>query len=202
MSGDIEEEDDNDSIKIILIGEMATGKTSLINVYFGLNFRNMLDSTFSPSVSQKELKIGDKSYIIHMWDTAGQEKYRAMTKIFLKGSQIVIFVYDVTDEFTFTELGYWVKTIEEILGKEPQLAVVGNKIDLFEKQVVSKERGKKYANEIGAMFCETSAKEDAKGFEGFIEDLVKEFLNKKGYFKNEGQKLTNSKEKQKKKCPC
>ena len=201
MSDDLEE-GDNDSIKVILIGEMATGKTSLINVYFGLNFRKMLDSTFSPSVSQKELKIGDKSYIIHMWDTAGQEKYRSMTKIFVKESQIVIFVYDVTDEYTFTELGYWVKTIEEILGKEPQLAVVGNKIDLFEKQVVSKERGKTYANQIGAMFCETSAKEDAKGFGGFVDNLVKEFLNKKGYFKNEGQKLTNAKVKKKKKCPC
>ena len=201
MSEDLEE-NDNDSIKIILIGEVGTGKTSLINVYFDLKFRPLLDSTFSPSVSQKELKFGDKTYIIHMWDTAGQEKYRSMTKIFLKGSQIVIFVYDVTDEYTFKELGYWVKTIEEILENEPQLAVVGNKIDLFEKQVVSKERGKQYANQIGAMFCETSAKEDPKGFAGFIENLVKEFLNKKGYFKKEGQKLTNTKERQKKKCPC
>ena len=202
MSKSLEEEDGENSIKVILVGEMATGKTSLIYAYFDLHYISNPDSTIAPSVSQKELEIGGKTFIVHMWDTAGQEKYRAMTKLFLKDSKIVIFVYDVTDEYTFTELDFWVKTIEEVLGKEPQLAVVGNKIDLFENQVVTKERGKNFANQIGAMFCESSAKENPKGFSKFIEQLIEEYLNKKKvYSKSETQSLAKVKKKQKK-CPC
>ena len=124
-----------------------------------------------------------------------------MTKIFIKGTQIVIFVYDVTEEFTFTELDFWVKTVEEVLGKGPQLAVVGNKIDLVDKQVVDKEKGEEYANKIGAMFYETSAKEDSKGFQNFILQLTEEFINKKGYIKKSGEKLSK-KEKKSKGCSC
>ena len=199
MSDDLDEKDD--SIKIVLLGEVATGKTSLINVYFGLSFETELQTTLTPSVSQKGLQINGNSYQIHIWDTAGQEKYRAMTKMFIKGTQIVIFVYDVTEEFTFTELDFWVKTVEEVLGKGPQLAVVGNKIDLVDKQVVDKEKGEEYANKIGAMFYETSAKEDSKGFQNFILQLTEEFINKKGYIKKSGEKLSK-KEKKSKGCSC
>ena len=93
------------------------------------------------------------------------------------------------------------KTVEEVLGKGPQLAVVGNKIDLVDKQVVDKEKGEEYANKIGAMFYETSAKEDSKGFQNFILQLTEEFINKKGYIKKSGEKLSK-KEKKSKGCSC
>ena len=203
MSEDLEEKE-NDYIKIVLIGEMYTGKTSLINVYFGLEFTKDIPSTLSPSVSQKELKIKGTPYIIHMWDTAGQEKYRSMTKIFIKGAQIVIFVYDITNESTFKQLDeFWVKSVEEILGQEPVLAVVGNKIDLFEKQEVKKERAEAYAKKIGALFYESSAKADPKGFQNFINILIEELLWKKGIIKREGTQIsTKTIKKNRPKCPC
>ena len=201
MSEDLEEKE-SDFIKIVLIGEMYTGKTSLINVYFGLEFCNDLPSTLSPSVSQKELKFHGVPYIIHMWDTAGQEKYRSMTKIFIKGAQIVIFVYDITNESTFEKLGFWVKSVEDILGKDPILAVIGNKIDLFEKQEVLKVKGEAYAKEIGALFYESSAKDDPKGFQNFINVLIEELLEKKGVVKRKGDQLSTRTLKTPKKCHC
>ena len=201
MSEDLEEKE-SDFIKIVLIGEMYTGKTSLINVYFGLEFSNDLPSTLSPSVSQKELKFHGVPYIIHMWDTAGQEKYRSMTKIFIKGAQIVIFVYDITNESTFEKLGFWVKSVEDILGKDPILAVIGNKIDLFEKQEVLKVKGEAYAKEIGALFYESSAKDDPKGFQNFINVLIEELLEKKGVVKRKGDQLSTRTLKTPKKCHC
>ena len=201
MSEDLDEKE-NDFIKIVLIGEMYTGKTSLINVYFGLEFSNDLPSTLSPSVSQKELKFNGVPYIIHMWDTAGQEKYRSMTKIFIKGAQIVIFVYDITNESTFEKLGFWVKSVEDILGKDPILAVIGNKIDLFEKQEVFKVKGEAYAKEIGALFYESSAKDDPKGFQNFISVLIEELLEKKGVVKRKGDQLSTRTLKKPKGCSC
>ena len=201
MSEDLDEKE-NDFIKIVLIGEMYTGKTSLINVYFGLEFSNDLPSTLSPSVSQKELKFHGVPYIIHMWDTAGQEKYRSMTKIFIKGAQIVIFVYDITNESTFEKLGFWVKSVEDILGKDPILAVIGNKIDLFEKQEVLKVKGEAYAKEIGALFYESSAKDDPKGFQNFISVLIEELLEKKGVVKRKGDQLSTRTLKKPKGCSC
>ena len=201
MSEDLDEKE-NDFIKIVLIGEMYTGKTSLINVYFGLEFSNDLPSTLSPSVSQKELKFHGVPYIIHMWDTAGQEKYRSMTKIFIKGAQIVIFVYDITNESTFEKLGFWVKSVEDILGKDPILAVIGNKIDLFEKQEVFKVKGEAYAKEIGALFYESSAKDDPKGFHNFISVLIEELLEKKGVVKRKGDQLSTRTLKKPKGCSC
>ena len=196
------EEKENDFIKIVLIGEMFTGKTSLINVYFDLEFTNDIPSTLSPSVSQKELKFNGTSYIIHMWDTAGQEKYRSMTKIFIKGAQIVIFVYDITNESTFEKLGFWVNSVEEILGKEPILGVVGNKIDLFEKQEVFKKNGEAFANGIGAKFFESSAKDDPKGFQDFISLLIEDFLEKKGVVKRKGDQLSTKTISKRPKCHC
>ena len=201
MSEDLEEKE-NDFIKIVLIGEMFTGKTSLINVYFGLEFSNDIPSTLSPSVSQKELTFNETPYIIHMWDTAGQEKYRSMTKIFIKGAQIVIFVYDITNESTFEKLSFWVGSVEEILGKEPILAVVGNKIDLFEKQEVPKKKGEAYANKIGALFYESSAKVDPKGFQNFISLLIEELLEKKGVVKRKGDQISLSTKAMTKKSKC
>ncbi len=173
------EEHDNQYIKIILIGETGTGKTNLINVYFDMNFNPEINTTFLPESKSKEIKIQGTKFLINIWDTADQEKYRSMTKIFLKGAKIVILVYDITERDSFNELNFWVKQVQEILGKEPILGLAGNKIDLFDKQVVTSKEGKEYAKEIGALFRETSAKEDAEGFKNFLDELFEEFLIKK-----------------------
>ena len=191
-----------DAIKIVLLGETGTGKTNLINVYFGFQFSSNSAASLTPESYQKELTIDKKKYLINIWDTAGQEQYRSMTKIFIKGAKIIIFVYDITMPDTFKELDYWVKNVEDLLGNGVVFGLVGNKIDLYEKQEVQQEQGEKYATEIGALFCETSAKDDAKGFRDFVKQLVEEYLIQNGEIKKEGDNI-NLKEKPKnEKCSC
>ena len=114
-------------------------------------------------------------------DTAGQEKYRSINKIFIKASKIVIFIYDVTNENSFFDLkAFWVDYAEKILGERIIVGIVGNKIDLLEKIQVSTEKGKDYAEEIGAAFLETSAKEFPTGIVDFINKLVKDYIDNYG----------------------
>ena len=172
--------EDSENIKIIIIGEMGTGKTNLINAYFDKPFNKDNFTTTAPEFFQKELKVDGCNCLVGLWDTAGQEKYRSLSKVIMNGSKIVVLVYDVTNKKTFEELNFWVKSVEEVLGKDPILGIAANKIDLFEEQVVEKEEGEKYANDIGALFAETSAKEDQKGFQDFIYKLLQKYIQKNG----------------------
>ena len=190
-------------IKVILLGESRVGKTCLINAYFGRQFRANTLFTTIPESENKIIEINEKKYLIELFDTAGQEKYRSMNNIFIKGSKVVIFVYDVTEEKTFIELDYWIKTTKEILAKDAIYGIAGNKADLVEEIKIPNEKGKKYAEENGAKFCETSAKEDSKGFQSFLNKLIQEYIetniDKISNEKN-GKKLSSKNNKKKKKC--
>ena len=134
-----EEEEDEDDLKVILIGESGTGKTSLINTSIGLEFQDKLETTHSSSIIQKKLEIDDKIYIINLWDTIGQEQYRSLTKIFMKGAKIVIFVYYITSYFSFKQLDFWFANTKEVLGEKPILGIIGNKSDLYIREEVKEE---------------------------------------------------------------
>ena len=172
------EEDKANSIKIILVGDSGTGKTNLIAVSAGMEFNSNSLTTTSCSYVQKIINKEGKDYKVNLWDTIGQEKYRSLTKIFLKDSKIVIFVYDITNRETFESLVFWKKIIDEVLGNEPIFGVVGNKMDLYYEEKVKEEEGEEYANSIGAKFLLTSAKNDSKGFNKFIEQMLEEYLSK------------------------
>ena len=119
-----------------------------------------------------------------MWDTAGQERFRSLSKIFIKDSQIVLFVYDIVNRKSFENISFWVNYVEDLLGKDIVLGLVGNKIDLFDKVeddtlIVNNEEGQKYADQIGALFRETSAKESPEEFESYINELIDLFLSRR-----------------------
>ena len=166
-------------LKIILIGNGKVGKTSLINVYSGKKFSEKMLQSVGSHFIQKELIINDEKYIINLWDTAGQERYRSVNKIYIKGSNIIIFVYDIADKNSFIDLkDFWVDYIDKIIGKDIIMGVLGNKLDLFDNIQVDKEEAENYAKEIGAFFAETSAKTSPDTFAVFIEKLVKEYVSK------------------------
>ena len=195
---------EQEEIKVILVGEAGTGKTSLINTSIGMEFKDFLPSSATNSFAPKEIKIDGKKYILNLWDTIGQEQFRSLTKIFIKDSKIVIFVYDITNEKSFVELDYWIRTINDILKDEPILAIAGNKQDLFLKEKVKEERAKKFAQERNIHFQLTSAK-NKKSFEKLLEDLLKKYIEKYGNSTgnaNKGVKLGEGDEKDpnKKKC--
>ena len=204
------EEEDN-IVKVILVGESNVGKTSLINVFLTGKFEEKVMNTTSASCIHKKLTTDISSYSIMMWDTAGQEKFRSINKIFIKESKIVIFVYDIIRRSTFEEIPWWVNYVKELLGDEAIFGLVGNKADLFDKEeeikeqkkefdLVDKKEASNYAEQIGALFIETSAKEDSKGFNQFITKIVKEYEKLKKPKKRSSFSLKKTKIKKKRKC--
>ena len=173
-----EEEDEIVEIKAILLGESGVGKTNLANAAVDLRFDQNSKSTVNALYVQKKMNILGKDYELRLWDTAGQEQYRALTKLFYKDSKVVIFVYDITNKKSFTDLKYWINEIKESLGDEPILGIVGNKYDLNEFQQVDENIAKKFAEEHGMKFKLVSTKDEPKSFKIFLRMLMKEYIKK------------------------
>ena len=197
------DEDVEEGIKVILVGETGTGKTSLINSAMGKKFKDDHKSTMYCSYVNLKKVIEDKEYNLNLWDTIGQEKFRSLTKIFIKDSKIVLLVYDITRIDTFKELDFWHKMIRDILGDDPILGICGNKQDLFAREQVKEEVAKKYAEEKNIPFKLTSAK-NPLSFNKFLEELVGKYVEKNGGGKVVQEKgkinLTGDKKTEKKKC--
>ena len=164
----------NNSMKVILLGNSGVGKTNLINTCVGQQFQEDTTVTTSGTFSQKNIKIGDETYDLNLWDTAGQEKYESITKIFLKKSEIVIFVYDITDIKSFNDLEKWIKLTEEMIDNDHICGIVGNKEDLYSIEQVKGETARKYADSKKMQFQLVSAKDNPAGFINFLKDLVME----------------------------
>ena len=194
----------DDDIKVILIGEMATGKTSLINTCIGLEFKHKIKSTQSSSIMQKKVTIDDKTYIIELWDTIGQEIFRSLTKIFMKDAKIVIFVYDITRLDTFNQIvEFWYDNAKEVLGDEPVMGIVGNKEDLYLESKVGDDIVQEFIKDKDIPFQLTSAKVP-KNFNDFLELLIRKYIKKYGKIQNENIsiKLRKDNKKNKKKRWC
>ena len=102
------------SIKLIIIGSVNVGKTSLLTRYATGKFQRTLKSTSNASFIIKNKIINNKEYEIKLWDTAGQEKYRSLTKIFIKDAKIALLVYAIDDLSSFIDLKMWLKIIKDI----------------------------------------------------------------------------------------
>ena len=164
-------------LKCILVGESGTGKTCLINSLLGSPLNPQETPTLSPSFAPKTVKIGEKSYKVNIWDTMGQEKYRALTKVFIKDSKLVFLVYDITDRESFEKLNCWYNTIIDALGENVVIGFIANKQDLYRDEKVREEEIEKYANEKNAPYRYTSAINPAS-FEEFFQEQVKAYDDK------------------------
>ena len=173
-------DEDSLEIKTILVGMSGTGKTNIINAMTNQPFDSDKISTLTSSFVDKYIEIKKKKYHVELWDTAGQEKYRSLTKIFVKDSRIVIFVYDITTRASFEEIDYWVTTVKEILREGRVYGLIGNKKDLFSKAEVDEKNGRNKANEIGAIFKLTSAKTERAAINDYMNELLEEFLRRNG----------------------
>ena len=174
-------------IKVILLGETAVGKTSIIKRYYDDTFDTNEVTTISMSYVDKIIELNKKKYKLIIWDTIGQEKYRSISKLFLTEAKIVILVYCIDKKDTFENLDFWYNLYKEELGDEAILGIAGNKADLLMEQVVSYQEGEKFANERGAIFAEISAKENKVTINNFMNDLVKAYIAK-----NKGEKINKN----------
>ena len=171
---------DEEEIKTILVGMSGTGKTNIINALTNQKFDSGSMSTLTSTFVDRYFTKNGKKYRLEIWDTAGQEKFRSLTKIFIKDSKIVIFVYAIDRKDSFEEIDYWVKTVKDILGDAPIFGLAGNKKDLYDKEQVPEEMGEEKAKEIGARFKQTSAKAEVPGINKFAEELLEDYIIKSG----------------------
>ena len=149
-----------DIYKIVLLGESGVGKTCILEQFINGKFDLYEVSSQTVKFFRKTLEFPEgKSLNFDIWDTPGQEKHRSINKIFYKQANVVILVYDVTNEESFTEMkDYWYEQIKQLGDKDIILAIAANKSDLYEEKQVSNETGEEFANQIGAIFASTSAK--------------------------------------------
>ena len=167
-----------ESIKVVLVGESGVGKTSIIQQFTTKKFDPHRETSLSAQFISKTVNFQDlgKEIKFDIWDTVGQEKYRSLAKIFYKDAKVIVFVYDITTEYSFNELkNYWYEETRSNTDGSPILAVVGNKIDLYKDQKVSNNDGKEFAEKIGAIFQTTSAQSDS-GISTLFDNIGKTYL--------------------------
>ncbi len=195
-----EETKEYPQLKIVIIGESSVGKSAIINQYINQIFIEQAITTIGTDKFSKFEIINNQKIKLNVWDTAGQERFRSLSPLFLKGSNIVLMVYDITNKFSFTELNnFWIEKVKDntdniILG------VIANKSDLYDMEVVPIEEGKKFASDINGVFFETSARNLETVRNVFIK-LVGVYLEKYGNSVNQtfGESLDNSQDNIKKK---
>ncbi len=197
---------DEIAIKVTLIGESSVGKTSIINRYAKGNFSQELESTLGANYSQKKMVRHGKKIRLDLWDTAGQEKYRAIGRHFYKESYIVCLVYDISNKDSFEKLkSVWYPDLQQFGEKLRIVAVVGNKIDKYLEEEVKDEDAKAFAEEIKAINKRTSAMEGTN-IEDLFNSLVDKYLTEISGMIIEGDKIKIKKEnhndKNKKKSCC
>ena len=168
-------------IKLILLGDSGVGKSSIIKRYMEDSFEDNITSTLGSSFLEKTVNVKGKKVKIEVWDTAGQEEFRSVTKIFVKNSKIIILVYNVTDKNSFDGLNYWYDFIQKELGQNVILGLAGNKTDLifedgFDEEITSEE-GKEFAKKINANFALVSAKESGKEINSLFTQCIESYLD-------------------------
>ena len=153
--------DDTQSVKAVLLGESGVGKTCIIARFINGSFENNIMSTTGASYAGKTMVFEEfegKCVKFEIWDTAGQEKYRSLTKIFYKDARIAILVYDITRKDSYEELkNYWYAQIKESSPDNIIIGIAANKCDLYDNEQVPEDEARAFANEIGAVFKLTSA---------------------------------------------
>ena len=167
-----------ETVKVVLIGESGVGKTSIISRYTTNTFDPQTLTSSSAQFLTKTINLNENTSIkFDIWDTAGQEKFKSLAKIFYKDAKVIIFVYDITNKPSFETLkNYWYKEIMDNSISDLILAIVGNKSDLYENEQVTDKEGKLFAKEINAIFKSTSALSN-RGINSLFTDIAKKCLD-------------------------
>ena len=160
-------------LKVVLLGNSGTGKTSIVHYMMTGTPNKGTMSTIMCQGNSIAVDIGSNVVDLRVWDTAGQELYRSIVPIYLRGSMAAVLVYDITDVRSFQAIERWHSLLLEEVDDSVIVYVVGNKIDLG-NFVVSEEDARRFANKLNAKFMQVSAM-DGTGikqlFEGIARDL-------------------------------
>lgn len=185
-------DDDERTCKVILLGEANVGKTSIISRFVDGIFDEKEKPTIGASFTSKKLKYSDETLVFEIWDTAGNEKYRSLTKLFYKGVSIAILVYDITRKNTFEDIkNFWYNEIKNNMDEDTLIAIAANKSDLIDNEDdVDEEEARIFAEEIGAIFMSISAKKGI-GVDELFKELGDKFLDNIRKIKEEFEIVRN-----------
>ena len=152
------DENSDITLKLLIVGGSGVGKTNFLNIFLNNKFNQNYFSSTGIDLQNKIMNIKNKKVRIQIWDTAGQEKYKSITKnLFLKVMGALV-LYDITNEESFTKLKEWVELIKEECGRHIKILIIGNKSDLESQRAIDKEDAMKYANEEKVQYIECSSK--------------------------------------------
>ena len=178
------EEEFECTIKLLIIGDSNVGKTNFIFRFIENKFMQNYMATTGIDLKTSIIELNGKKIRIQLWDTAGQEKYRSITKnLFLKVQGFIV-IYDITNENSFINIQTWIKLIREECGNHIPVIIVGNKNDLESQRVISKTEAISYAKEEKTEYIEASPKtgENIKNAIIIIAEKVLESLNSTNEF--------------------
>ncbi|XP_036711811.1 ras and EF-hand domain-containing protein isoform X2 [Balaenoptera musculus] len=160
--------------KIVLAGDAAVGKSSLLMRLCKNEFRGNTSATLGVDFQMKTLIVDGERTVLQLWDTAGQERFRSIAKSYFRRADGVLLLYDVTCEKSFLNVREWVDMIEDAAHNSIPIMLVGNKADLRNAAEAEGQKcvpgyfGEKLAMTYGALFCETSAKDGSNIVEAVL----------------------------------
>ena len=165
-------------IKLLTLGDTNVGKTSVVLRFSDDKYNDNQLSTIGVDFRTKYMKLGENSVKVLIWDTAGQERFKNIAKQYYRGANGVLLIYDVCKRKSLEKIGFWLeelKTYNNI--DELCIYLVGNKIDLEGKRVITKEEGQKYAEDNQINYFEVSAK-SGEGIQDLFNDIIKGSIDK------------------------
>ncbi|KAL3528777.1 hypothetical protein ACH5RR_008099 [Cinchona calisaya] len=144
--------------KMVLVGDMGTGKTSLVLRFVKGQFFQHQEPTIGAAFFTQVLSLPEATLKFDIWDTAGQERYHSLAPMYYRGAAAAIIVYDITSMDTFLRAKKWVEELKRQGNPNLVMALVANKRDLESDREVNIEEGEQFSEENGMFFIETSAK--------------------------------------------
>eukprot|EP00246_Nothoceros_aenigmaticus_P007487 TRINITY_DN21325_c0_g1_i1.p1 TRINITY_DN21325_c0_g1~~TRINITY_DN21325_c0_g1_i1.p1 ORF type:complete len:200 (-),score=41.52 TRINITY_DN21325_c0_g1_i1:521-1120(-) len=144
--------------KLVLLGDMGAGKSSLVLRFVKGQFFDYQESTIGAAFLTQTLAVNETTVKFEIWDTAGQERYHSLAPMYYRGAAAAIIVYDITNADSFARAKKWVQELQRQGNPNLVMALAANKADLVSKRKVEAEEGQTYADENGLFFMETSAK--------------------------------------------
>ena len=163
------------TFKILLLGDSAVGKTSLLTKYVNNTFQEQHIATIGVEYKDKYIIKNDFNIRLQIWDTAGQERFHSISKNLYRGTNGVLFVYDITSKESFDNLKHWIKEFQDVEG-DIKGVILGNKYDLKEERVIQEKDVINFSEQYQMPYLETSAKDNInvkEGFELMVDELLK-----------------------------
>ena len=148
-----------DNYKIVLIGDINVGKTSILSRFRYGSFESDYMPTLGIDFFSKNLFFEDKTIRLILWDTAGQERFRSLIPSYLKNADCIIIVFDITNKESFLSLNKWLTDAKNNASENTIYVICGNKIDLKERRTVNENEINEYIEKnTGVIYMECSAK--------------------------------------------